>query len=68
MADKPPLARRLVAEGLGSFFLFATVIGSGIMATALSDGNDAVALIGNTAATGAVLFVLLSSVPMERQP
>ena len=59
-ADAPPLARRLVAEGLGSFFLFATVIGSGIMAEALSDGNDAVALIGNTAATGAMLFVLIT--------
>ena len=59
-ADAPPLARRLVAEGLGSFFLFATVIGSGIMAEALSGGNDAVALIGNTAATGAILFVLIT--------
>ena len=57
---RPPLGRRLVAEGLGSFFLFATVIGSGIMAEALSGGNDAVALIGNTAATGAMLFVLIT--------
>ncbi|MDP1908011.1 MAG: MIP/aquaporin family protein [Hyphomicrobium sp.] len=61
MADKPPLARRLVAEGLGAFFLFATVIGSGIMAEALAQGNDAVALIGNTAATGAILFVLITA-------
>ena len=60
LADAPPLGRRLVAEGLGSFFLFATVIGSGIMAEALSGGNDAVALIGNTAATGAMLFVLIT--------
>ena len=58
--EAPPLGRRLAAEGLGSFFLFATVIGSGIMAEALSGGNDAVALIGNTAATGAMLFVLIT--------
>ena len=60
MADQPPLRRRLAAEALGSFFLFATVIGSGIMAEALARGNDAVALIGNTAATGAMLFVLIT--------
>ena len=56
----PSLGRRLIAEALGSFFLFATVIGSGIMAEALAQGNDAVALIGNTAATGAILFVLIN--------
>ena len=56
----PPLSRRLAAEGLGSFFLFATVIGSGIMAEHLSGGNDAVALLGNTIATGAMLFVLIT--------
>lgn len=61
MADKPPLGRRLTAEALGSFFLFATVIGSGIMAEALAQGNDAVALLGNTAATGAILFVLITA-------
>ena len=61
MADKPPLGRRLAAEALGSFFLFATVIGSGIMAEALAQGNNAVALIGNTAATGAILFVLITA-------
>ena len=60
MSDRPALGRRLVAEGLGSFFLFATVIGSGIMAEALAGGNAAVALIGNTAATGAMLFVLIT--------
>lgn len=60
MADQPPLARRLAAEGLGSFFLFATVIGSGIMAEHLSRGNDAVALLGNTIATAAMLFVLIT--------
>ena len=58
--DQPPLARRIVAEGLGSFFLFACVIGSGIMAEHLSGGNDAVALLGNTLATGAILFVLIT--------
>lgn len=60
LPDVPPLGRRLVAEGLGSFFLFVTVIGSGIMAEALAQGYDAVALIGNTAATGAILFVLIT--------
>ena len=60
MAGRPPLGRRLAAEGVGSFFLFATVIGSGIMAENLSAGNDAVALLGNTLATGAILFVLIT--------
>jgi len=55
-----PLARRLLAEGLGAFFLFATVIGSGIMAETLAGGNMAVALLGNTLATGAILFVLIT--------
>jgi glycerol uptake facilitator-like aquaporin len=58
--ETPPLGRRLAAEGLGSFFLFACVIGSGIMAEHLSAGNDAVALLGNTLATGAMLFVLVT--------
>ncbi len=58
--DQPTLARRIVAEGLGSFFLFACVIGSGIMGENLSGGNDAVALLGNTLATGAILFVLIT--------
>ena len=63
MADEPrpaALPRRLAAEGLGAFFLFATVIGSGIMAETLSSGNDAVALLANTLATGAILFVLIT--------
>jgi len=55
-----PLSRQLLAEGLGAFFLFATVIGSGIMAEALAGGNMAVALLGNTLATGAILFVLIT--------
>jgi glycerol uptake facilitator-like aquaporin len=52
--------RAVVAEALGSFFLFATVVGSGIMAEQLSGGNVAVALLGNTLATGAMLFVLIT--------
>ena len=60
MADQPPLRRRIIAEGVGSFFLFACVIGSGIMAENLSAGNDAVALLANTIATGAMLFVLIT--------
>src|SRR3954451_22205305 len=59
-ADTPALPRRVAAEGLGAFFLFATVIGSGIMAENLSGGNQAVALLGNTLATGAILFVLIT--------
>ena len=57
---EPPLARRIAAEGVGAFFLFACVIGSGIMAQNLSQGNDAVALLANTLATGAILFVLIT--------
>lgn len=53
-------SRALLAEGIGSFFLFACVIGSGIMASNLSQGNDAIALLGNTVATGAILFVLIT--------
>ena len=56
----PPLARRIAAEGIGSFFLFATVIGSGIMGANLAQGNDGVALLANTLATGAILFVLIA--------
>lgn len=54
------MARRLLAEAIGSFFLFACVIGSGVMGAALSGGNDAVALLGNTVATGAILAVLIA--------
>lgn len=60
MAEVAPLARRIAAEGVGAFFLFACVIGSGIMAQALSGGNDGVALLANTIATGAILFVLIT--------
>ena len=58
MGDELP--KRLAAEALGSFLLFAAVIGSGIMAANLSGGNDAVALLANTIATGAMLFVLIT--------
>lgn len=54
------MRRAIVAEALGSFFLFATVLGSGIMAERLSGGNVAVALLGNTLATGAILVVLIT--------
>ena len=60
MAERASLSRRLAAEGVGAFVLFATVIGSGIMAENLSRGNDAVALLANTIATGAILFVLIT--------
>tara|TARA_B100000614_G_C14545425_1_gene491885 strand:+ start:1376 stop:2041 length:666 start_codon:yes stop_codon:yes gene_type:complete len=48
-----------LAEFLGSFFLVATVVGSGIMGERLSPDNAAVALLGNTIPTGAILFVLI---------
>jgi glycerol uptake facilitator-like aquaporin len=54
------LARKLVAEAIGTTLLLATVVGSGIMADSLAAGNDAVALLGNTAATGAMLYVLIT--------
>ncbi len=53
--------RAIAAEALGSGMLFATVIGSGIMADRLSGGNVAIALLGNTLATGAILFVLITA-------
>lgn len=60
MPEGAPLGRRLAAEGLATFFLFACVIGSGIMAENLAGGNEAIALLGNTAATAAMLFVLIT--------
>jgi glycerol uptake facilitator-like aquaporin len=54
-----PLRRRLGAEALGSAFLLATVIGSGIMAEKLAGGNAALALLCNTIPTGAILVVLI---------
>ena len=54
------MTRRLAAEALGTLFLLMVVIGSGIMGERLSGGNDAIALLGNTLATGAGLVVLIS--------
>jgi glycerol uptake facilitator-like aquaporin len=55
-----PLSRRLVAEGLGTLILVATVVGSGIMAERLAGGNQAIALLGNTIPTGAILVVIIT--------
>ncbi len=54
-----PLPQRLAAEALGTATLVMTVVGSGIMADTLSGGNVALALLGNTLATGAMLIVLI---------
>ena len=54
------MARQLAAEFIGTLFLLAAVVGSGIMGEALAGGNDAIALLGNTAATGAMLAVLIT--------
>jgi len=53
------LARRLAAECLGTALLVATVVGSGIMGEKLAGGNTALALLGNTLPTGAILVVLI---------
>lgn len=53
------LPRRLAAEALGTGLLVATVVGSGIMADRLAGGNVALALLGNTLPTGAILVVLI---------
>jgi glycerol uptake facilitator-like aquaporin len=53
------LAKRLTAEGLGTAFLLAAIVGSGIMAERLAGGNAAIALLGNTLPTGAILAVLI---------
>src|SRR4051794_5555153 len=53
------LPRRLAAEALGTGLLVATVVGSGIMGDTLADGNVALALLGNTLPTGAILAVLI---------
>ena len=54
------LSRRLLAEGLGTAILVATVVGSGIMAERLAGGNQAIALLGNTIPTGAILVVIIT--------
>jgi glycerol uptake facilitator-like aquaporin len=53
------LARRLVAEALGTALLLAAVVGSGIMGESLAGGNVALALLANTLATGAALVCLI---------
>ena len=57
MSEAP--SRRLAAEFVGTAFLLATVVGSGIMAERLAGGNVALALLGNTIPTGAILAVLI---------
>ena len=54
------LTRRLAAEALGTLILVMAVVGSGIMAEKLAGGNQALALLCNTIATGAVLFVIIT--------
>lgn len=58
--DAKNRTRELVAEVLGTALLLATVVGSGIMGERLAGGNDAIALLGNTLATGAILAVLIT--------
>lgn len=57
--NKFPITK-LLAEFIGTLFLLATVVGSGIMASSLAEGNDALALLANTLATGAILMVLIT--------
>jgi len=54
------LRQKLIAELMGSAILLATVVGSGIMGVNLSQGNNAVALLANAAATAGILYVLIS--------
>ena len=55
------MVRKLAAEGLGTALLLATIVGSGIIAAKLAGGNTAIALLGNTIPTGAILVVLIST-------
>lgn len=55
----PPLSRRLASEFLGTAFLVAAVVGSGIMGERLAGGNVAIALLANTISTGAALVALI---------
>ena len=64
MTDAPTtpefdLPRRLAAEAIGTAILLAGIVGSGIMAERLAGGNEAIALLANMAATGAILAVLI---------
>jgi glycerol uptake facilitator-like aquaporin len=58
-ANNADMPRKLAAEALGTAFLLATVVGSGIMAERLAGGNTALALLANAIATGAILAVLI---------
>jgi glycerol uptake facilitator-like aquaporin len=60
MSEAFDAPRRLAAEALGTALLLTVVVGSGIMGERLADGNDAIALLGNTLATGAGLVVLIT--------
>jgi glycerol uptake facilitator-like aquaporin len=60
LVERRTLGQRLAAEALGTGLLLATVIGSGIMGERLAGGNVALALLGNTLATGAILVVLIT--------
>ena len=60
-AGGPSLVRRVAVEWLGTALLLAIVVGSGIMAERLSDGNEALALLANSLATGAGLIALISA-------
>lgn len=55
------LSRKLLAEFLGTALLLATVVGSGVMGVALSNGNDAIALLANAGATAGILYVLIAT-------
>jgi glycerol uptake facilitator-like aquaporin len=59
---KPSLSRRCAAEFVGTAFLVATVIGSGVMAERLSNGNVALALLANTIAIGSALVALIFAI------
>ena len=61
VAVEATAGRRLGAEFLGAMMLSGAVIGSGIMAARLAGGNDAIALLANTAATAAILYVLVAA-------
>src|SRR3984893_5487856 len=59
------LSRRIAAEFLGTGFLVAAVVGSGIMGERLAGGNAAIALLANTIATGAALAALIQAVSAD---
>jgi len=58
--SQPPLLRRLAAEAFGTALLLATVVGSGVMGERLAGGSEALALLGNTFPTAAMLVVLVT--------